>query len=262
MLVLIHPDAPSVARRGAALLADLIARKPDAVIGVAAGATPLAMYADLVRRQAEDGLDCSRITVFGLDEYLGIGNDHPASCHRTLRHHLIAPLRLSPAQAHLLDSCPGLPLDQVCAAHEAGIRAAGGLDLQILGLGVNGHIGFNEPGCCLNGRTHVVALRSSTLATNRAVFAPYGEEVPRTAVSMGVGTILSAGRIMLLATGAAKAEPVALAVEGPLTAMVPASSLQLHADAVMLLDEAAAARLTLKDDYKAEDAALAALQSP
>lgn len=258
MLVVIHPDADTVSRRAADLVEALIRTKPGAVIGLAAGATPLAMFAELVRRHQADGLDFSGITVFGLDEYLGLDRDHPASCAFTFHHHLIQRVNLAPSRVHLLSGRPDGELRAACAAHDRAIRAAGGLDLQILGLGVNGHIGFNEPGCSLGGLTHPVGLRSSTRATNRPLFAP-AEEVPRAAVSMGVATILAARRVMLLATGNAKAPAVAKAVEGPLTAMVPASALQLHPDALMLLDEAAAGDLTLKDDYKAERAALEAL---
>ncbi|MBF0268976.1 MAG: glucosamine-6-phosphate deaminase [Alphaproteobacteria bacterium] len=256
MLVHILPDAQAVSQRAARLAANLVRAKAKAVLGLAAGATPLAMYGELVRAHKTGEVDLSAITVFGLDEYLSLGSDHPASCAYTLRRHLIEPLGLPDDRVHLLDGLAGGNLVAYCADYEARIKAAGGLDLQILGLGVNGHIGFNEPGCSLGGRTHTAVLRSSTLATNKAVFAPYGEEVPRGAVSMGVATILSAKRILLLATGPAKAQAVAKAVEGPVTTMLPASALQMHPDALLLLDEAAAADLSLKADYQAQTALL------
>lgn len=257
MRVIVLSDAQAVGLRAAAMVAALVRRRPRAVLGLAAGATPLAAYADLVRRHGE-GLDFSAVTVFGLDEYLGLSPDHPASCHLTLRRHLIEAVEIAPVRTHLLDGTHAGDLAAYCAAREAAIRAAGGLDLQILGLGVNGHIGFNEPGCSLGAPTHVVGLRASTRATNAPIFPP-PEEVPKAALSMGVGTILAARRVLLLVTGPAKADALARAVEGPLTAMVPASALQLHADAVVLADEAAAAGLGLRADYDAEVAALGGL---
>lgn len=248
MLVIILPDPAAVSLRAADLVAALLARRPAAVIGLAAGATPLGMYGELVRR----GVDFSRARVFGLDEYRGLATMHPSSCAWTLRHHLIERVSLDPARVHLLDGAATGDLSEYCAAYEQAIASAGGLDLQILGLGVNGHIGFNEPGCSLSDRTRPVGLSAATRATNASNFP--GEEVPRTAITMGVGTILGARRVMLLATGAGKAERVAKFIEGPVTARVPASALQMHADAVVLLDEAAAAGLRFRADYDAEAA--------
>lgn len=250
MLVLVEADAEALARHAAGLVADVLARRPAAVLGLAAGATPLRLYAELARRR----LDFSRATVFGLDEYREITARHPSSCAHTLRRHLIDVVNLDAARVHLLDGTRDDDLAGYCEAYEAAIAAAGGLDLQILGLGVNGHIGFNEPGCSLAGRTHPAGLSAATRATNRPHFPPPGE-VPHTAITMGVGTILGARRVMLLACGSAKAEMVAKMVEGPITARVPASALQLHPDAVVLLDEAAAAGLQFRADYAAEAAA-------
>lgn len=250
MRVLIEADARAVARRAAALVEKLVRRRPDAAIGLAAGATPLAMYGLLT--DPARCLDLSRLSVFGLDEYLGLDAGHPAGCAFTLRHHFITPAAIPDGRVHLLDGATTGDLESHCAAHEAAIAAAGGLDLQILGLGVNGHIGFNEPGCGLAGRTRPVALRRSTRATNAPIFAP--AEVPPAALSMGIGTILAARRVLLLATGPSKAEAAAKMIEGPVSAMVPASALQLHPDAVVVLDEAAAARLTLAEDYRDEAA--------
>lgn len=255
MLILIESDADTVSCRAADLVEGLIRAKPACVIGLAAGATPLGLYAELVRRHQGSGLDFSRVTVIGLDDYLDLAPDHPAACGRILRAALIERVNLDPARVHLIQTRPQGDLQAYCAAHEARIEAAGGLDLQILGLGVNGHIGFNEPGCSLAARTHPTALRARTRLTNGALFTA-GQDVPRMAVTMGVATILSARRIMLLATGAAKTEAVAKAVEGPVTAMLPASALQLHADTVVLLDPAAAQGLALKEDYRAEASVL------
>ena len=252
MLVIVESDAETVGRRAADLVADLIQRHPRAVLGLATGATPLGLYRELVRRRAAGRLDLSGLTVFGLDEYLGLAASHPGSCAQALHRHLIAPAGLDPARVHLLDGATGDPA-ATCAAHERAIADAGGLDLQILGLGVNGHIGFNEPGCSLAGPTHVVGLSAATRATNRPHFPPPAE-VPIAALTMGVATILAARQVLLLATGPAKAAPVARTIEGPLTARVPASALQMHAQATVLLDEAAAADLDFAGDYATQAA--------
>ncbi|MDO8607161.1 MAG: glucosamine-6-phosphate deaminase [Phaeospirillum sp.] len=249
MLIQVEADAGAVSLRAAALVAELVTRNPRAVLGLAAGATPLGLYEELARRH----LDFSGITVFGLDEYMDLPADHPASCTWAVRRNLIERVNLDPSRIHLLDGIPDGDVTAACAAFDRRIAAAGGLDLQILGLGVNGHIGFNEPGCSLSALTHPTALSASTRTVNRPGF-PSPDEVPKAAVTMGIGTILAARRVLLLATGAAKAETVAKAVEGPITARVPASSLQMHADAVMLLDTAAAAALRFGDDYAAEAA--------
>lgn len=260
MLVIILPDAKAVGQRAAGLAARLIGNKPQAVIGLAAGATPLEMYACLARRQQAGQLDCSKITVFALDEYLGLSSGHPASCGYALKRHFIEPLGLRDSQVNLVEGDPAADLAAYCAQYEQRIERAGGIDLQILGLGVNGHIGFNEPGRSLRGRMHPLGLRRSTREINRPGFLAVGDDVPKAAVTMGVGTILEAKRLMLLATGAKKAEAVAKLVEGPLTAMVPASALQMHPDALVLLDEAAASGLKMRDDYDSEIEALMNLQ--
>ena len=247
MLVLVEKDAQAVSRRAADLVGGLIARKPSAVLGLAAGATPRGLYDELIRR----GTDFSQVTVFGLDEYRDLPTDHPASCTAILRNALIDRVNLSPERIHLLDTIPSGDVSAYCAAHEAKIAQAGGIDIQLLGLGRNGHMGFNEPGGSLSSRTHLGALSASTRAANAGGF-PAPQQAPVAAVTMGVGTIMAAKRVLLLATGAAKAEMVAAFVEGPLTARIPASALQMHPDAVVLLDEAAAAQLRFREDYAAE----------
>ena len=254
MLVLIEADAAALGRRAADLVAGLIARKPRAVLGLAAGATPRGLYDELVRRHEEEGLDMSGLGLFGLDEYMDLPADHLASCTDILRRGLIDRVPFDPARVFLLDAIPAGDVTAYCAAYEARIAEAGDIDLQLLGLGMNGHIGFNEPGSSFAARTHAVALTASSRTANRAGFPP-PQEVPKAAVTMGIATILAARRVLLLATGGAKADIVAQVVEGPLTARVPASALHLHPDAVVLLDEAAAARLRFRDDYAA-DAAL------
>jgi len=236
MAVIILPDADAVAERAARLVADVVAAKPRAVLGLAAGATPVGLYRRLVGESRAGRLDLSGIVVFSLDDYVGLAPGHPASCRTCIETHFIAPLGLPPERVHLLGE------DWEPAAYERAIAAAGGIDVQILGLGVNGHIAFNEPGSALDGRTRRVTLSESTRAVNRKAF-PTGEAVPAFALSMGIGTILEARRVLLLATGAAKAAALAAALDGPLTEDVPASALRRHPDLVVLADAGAAQRL-------------------
>jgi glucosamine-6-phosphate deaminase len=250
--IVIEQDAVAVAARAAALVEALVRAKPDCVLGLAAGATPLAMYALLA--DPARSIDFSRVTLFSLDDYLGIDPDHPAACGRMLRTHFVGQAGFSPDRVHLMDGRPAGDIVAHCAAFESAIRQAGGIDLQILGLGVNGHIGFNEPGSGLGERTRLVALSARTRKANAPGFAP--EQVPPAALTMGIGTICEARRLLLLATGPAKAEAVRGMVEGPVSARLPASALQLHPDAVVMLDEAAADGLALKQDYKEQDRVL------
>ena len=254
MLVVVVPHAHAVSLQAAAIVADLVAARPRAVLGLAAGTTPVGLYHELGRRHA-GGLDFSGLTAFALDDYLDLAPGHPAGFRRCFDTHLLAGTNLAAAALHLPDIRPGADVATACAAFDQAIAAAGGIDLQILGIGGNGHIGFNEPGSSLAGRTRLVRLSAATRAANTGAFPP-GEAVPEAAVTMGVGTILAARRILLLATGAAKAAVVAAAVEGPVTARLPASALQLHPDATVLLDEAAANRLDLRAHYSAEVALL------
>jgi glucosamine-6-phosphate deaminase len=251
MLVVVLPDARAVSLQAAAMVADVATRTPRAVLGLAAGATPVGLYHELARRHAA-GLDLSGVTAFALDEYLDLAPDHPARFARAFHDHLLAGTNLPAAALHLPDVHSG-DLVAACAAYDQAIAAAGGIDLQILGIGGNGHIGFNEPGSSLAGRTRPVRLSVATRAANAGSFRS-GEAVPEAAVTMGIGTILAARRIVLLATGANKAAVVAAAIEGPVTARLPASALQLHPDVTVVLDEAAANRLDLRAHYDAEAA--------
>jgi glucosamine-6-phosphate deaminase len=240
MTVHILADAAAVGSAAADLVQALLAANRRAVLGLAAGTTPAGLYRELGRRR----IDLSAATVFSLDEYLGLPAGHPAAFARFFQDHLFTALR--PRHIHLVDGNPR-DVEASCAAYEAKIRAAGGIDLQILGIGGNGHIAFNEPGSSLGGRTRAVRLSAATRAANQGAF-PDGEAVPERAVTMGIGTILEARRILLLAFGAGKAQAVARALEGPVTAMVPASALQLHPAVTVLLDAAAARDLTLRDE--------------
>jgi glucosamine-6-phosphate deaminase len=211
------------------------------------GATPRPLYAELVRRHRQEGVSFARATTFNLDEYVGVAPDHPGSFHRYMDEALFRHVDLPRARAHVPD---GLAADvaAAAAAYEAAIAAAGGLDLVLLGLGEDGHIAFNEPTSSLASRTRLKTLSAASRAANQAAFG--ADPVPSHVVTMGVATILGARRCLLLAHGARKAAALAATVEGPLTALVPASALQLHVAVTVLCDEAAASRFSLADYYR------------
>lgn len=253
MRVIIEADAAAVARRAAALVAKLLRARPKAVLAMPTGQTPLGLYRELLRLHRDEGLDFAAASCFQLDEYYGLPADDPRSFRRYLRDELLDHLNLSPRRVHALDGSAADPARE-CARYEHAIESAGGLDLAVLGIGADGHIGFNEPGSSLGSRTRLKTLTEQT-ARDAVAAAPHGGELPRLALTMGVGTILGARCCLLLATGAAKADPVRLAVEGPITSQVTASALQLHADAYVMLDEAAASSLVRADYYREAEAA-------
>jgi len=236
----------------ASLVRRIVGEKPDAVLGLPTGGTPLGMYARLVSAVRAGALDASRVTVFNLDEYVGLPQDHAQSYHAYMARHLYdqAGVRFDRERLHVPDgTAPDLAA--ACAAYEAAIAAAGGLDVAILGIGANGHIAFNEPGCSLASRTRVVRLSDRTVLDNARFFAD-PETVPRHAMTMGVGTIRDARALLLMASGAGKAQAVSAALEGPVTSRCPASAIQLHPAAVVVLDEEAASALTVRHPTRAE----------
>ncbi|MBN2207180.1 MAG: glucosamine-6-phosphate deaminase [Candidatus Aminicenantes bacterium] len=248
MEVIIQPDAAAAGLLAARMVAAVIKDKPHAVIGFPTGSTPIPFYARLVRMHREDGLDFSRITTFNLDEFVALAHDHPASYHAYMEKHLFGHVNVARDRIHIPDGTAA-DIPSYCRQYEDDIRTAGGIDIQILGIGPDGHIGFNEPTSSLGSRTRIKTLTLQTRRDNAAEFG--GEDkVPFHVLTMGIGTILDSRMILLLAFGAKKAEIVARAVEGPITALVPASALQLHPRTVLLLDEPAAARLTKADYYR------------
>jgi glucosamine-6-phosphate deaminase len=246
--VVILPDAAAVCTYAARVLASTLRAKPAAVLGLATGETPKAMYAELVRLHRAGRAPFARATTFNLDEFVAVPADHPASYRHYMRAHLFDHVDIDRAHAHVPAAPTDADVPTVCARYEDAIRAAGGIDVQVLGLGRDGHIGFNEPTSSLASRTRLKTLTSATIEAARASWAP--DEPPRHVITMGVATILEARRCVLLATGAAKAAATAAMIEGPLTAMVPASALQMHARATILVDEAAASQLKLASYYR------------
>jgi len=246
--IIVLPDAAEVGRVAALKIAQVVERRPEAVLGLATGSSPTDIYASLARRVAAGELDFSRASGFALDEYVGIPLEHPESYASVIRRDVVEPLGMDPARVRVPD---GRAADVEAAAEEydAAIAAAGGIDVQILGIGANGHIGFNEPTSSFASRTRIKTLAPQTRADN-ARFFDDPDQVPTHCLTQGLGTILDAHEVVLVAQGERKAAAVAGMVEGPLSAMCPGSALQLHRHATIVVDEAAASRLTLVDYYR------------
>ena len=242
MDIRIFDNEQAVARALAERLADAIRTTPELVLGLPTGRTPVATYGELRRLHREQGLSFQGVSTFNLDEFVGVDAGHPGSFRQFMQRHLFAGVDLRPERIHFLDGMAP-DLEAECARYERAIAGAGGLDLQLLGIGANGHIGFNEPAEALVASTHRVALHAATRRDNAALFGGDVERVPREALSMGMGTILKARRLILIATGDRKARCVERMVHGPLTTRLPASFLQLHRDVEVFLDRGAASHL-------------------
>lgn len=248
MRIVILANEHEVNARAADLVCAVVDQDPQAVLGLATGGTPLGTYQELVRRQQAQQIRFSDVTTFNLDEYVGLSPDHPQSYRSFMMQHLFEPANFDITRCHLPDgACTDT--QSACSSYERQIDEAGGIDLQILGIGTDGHIAFNEPGSSLASRTRIKALTEQTRKDN-ARFFDSPEDVPELAITMGIGTILDADQIVLLALGASKASAVRAFVEGPVSAQIPASGLQLHPRVTVLLDEAAAGWLVRKPYYR------------
>ena len=244
MEIIIQPTAAAATAVAARVIARLLNEKPNAVIGLATGSTPLLLYRALIDMK----LDWRRVTTFNLDEYIGLAKEHPQSYYSFMWENLFRHLNIAPENVHIPDGnakdIPGF-----CVAYEQRIHDAGGIDLQVLGIGTDGHIGFNEPTSSLASRTRIKTLTPQTRQDNARFFASL-DEVPTHCITMGIGTIMEARHNLMLAFGANKAHAIAEAVEGPITAINPASILQMHPDAKFCLDTDAAAELQRVDYYR------------
>jgi glucosamine-6-phosphate deaminase len=258
MEVVIVPDSRAAGELVADAAAALLAAKPDALLGVATGSTPLPAYEALERRVKAGALDVSKLRVCQLDEYVGLPAGHPESYRSVVLREVVDRLGLS-ADSFLGPDGAAADVLAACAAYERELRDAGGVDLQILGIGTDGHVGFNEPCSSLASRTRIKTLTQQT-RTDNARFFDSPEQVPQHVITQGVGTILEARHVILLAFGKGKADAVAAAVEGPLSSFVPASALQLHPHATVIVDEAAAGGLKLADYFRSTYAAKPAWQ--
>jgi len=249
MLVIVTENYDELSKIAAKKVAELVRKKPTAVLGLATGSSPIGLYKELIRMHKNEGLDFSKVTTFNLDEYIGLTPDHPESYNYFMRKNLFDELnvdeRFINVPQGMLDVKNIPAIEEFCTWYEDEIKKAGGIDLQVLGIGVNGHIAFNEPGSSLGSRTRVKTLTEETRKANVRFFNSE-EEVPKYAVSMGVGTIMEAKELLLLANGKGKAKAIKATVEGPITAMVPATIVQMHSKATLIVDKEAASELTRK----------------
>lgn len=241
MEIRIHPDAATLGADAARRIVAAIRRDPEAVIGLATGSSPVCVYDAWGRQAAESGLDQSRVRGFALDEYVGLDPAHPQSYHSVIRRDAVARTGLDPELVCVPEGHGDT--DAAAARYERAIREAGGVDVQILGIGRNGHLGFNEPGSPAHSRTRVVPLAAETIADNARFFGD-AAHVPDESITQGLGTIFEARELVVVAIGEAKAEAVAAAIEGPETEQLPASLLRNHGNVHWFLDEAAASHLT------------------
>ncbi len=249
MEVIIRPDERVAANLVARVIARELSARPQLVLGLATGRTMEKVYDELARQHREERLDFSLCRTFNLDEYIGLQPTDPHSYRHYMHRQLFSRVNIDPRNTHLPDG-QAKDLKAECEKYEADIRDCGGIDLQLLGIGRSGHIGFNEPLSALRSRTRDKALTPATIEQNAPLFGGDLKKVPRRAITMGVGTILEAQRIIVLVTGSEKAEILAEAVEGPITSMVTASVLQLHPHCTVIVDEAAAAKLHGTDYYR------------
>ena len=239
MKLVIAKDYAEMSRLAADEFFALVASKPDCVLGLATGSTPIGLYDCLVEDYEAGKISFADVTTFNLDEYRGLDPEHNQSYHYFMNEHLFSRVDIPAQSTHVPDGA-NPDSDAACSDYEAGIIAAGGVDLQLLGLGHNGHIGFNEPCDHFPVDTHVVKLTERTIQANSRLFDSI-DEVPREAYTMGIGTIMKARRVVLVANGADKAQTVHDAFFGPVVPQVPASALQLHPDVTVIVDEEAGA---------------------
>lgn len=259
MEIVICPDATTAGKLGAQAVVTLLGHRPEAVLGLATGSSPLGIYDELAERCSTGEVSFARASGFTLDEYVGLPVEHPETYHNVIRRDFVHRVDFGPDAVRgpdgLADDIPAF-----CAGYEAAIVAAGGVDLQILGIGTDGHIGFNEPGSSLASRTRIKTLTKQTRLDNARFFDGDLDRVPTHCITQGLGTIMAARHIVLVASGSAKAEAVHQLAEGAVSALWPASVLQHHPHVTVLVDEAAASRLQLAGYYRETYAAKPAWQ--
>lgn len=241
MRIIVAKDYKEMSRKAANIISAQIIMKPDCVLGLATGSSPIGTYDQLVEWYEAGDLDFSQVSSVNLDEYRGLDHDHDQSYYYFMHKHLFDRVNIDPANTHVPDGTEP-DAQKECRRYEALIESYGGVDLQLLGLGHNGHIGFNEPAPVFDKATHCVDLTESTIEANKRFFAS-ADDVPRQAYTMGIGTIMKAGKILVVVSGADKADIVAKAFYGEVTPEVPASILQFHPDVTIVADEAAASKI-------------------
>lgn len=246
--IVVVPDQAAAGELAAQSILDLISAKPDAVLGLATGSTPLALYRALAVKVEQSGVDVSHLRGYALDEYVGLPAGHPESYRSVITREVVEPLGLTPSLIHVPNGAIDT-IEHAGADYEKAIAESGGVDVQILGIGTDGHIGFNEPGSSFASVTRVKTLTEQTRRDN-ARFFDSEADVPMHCITQGLSTILRARHLLLLAFGDGKAEAVAGAVEGPISASNPGSAIQLHPHVTVLVDEAAASRLKNIEYYR------------
>lgn len=234
-------DYEDMSRKAANIIASQVVLKPDCVLGLATGSTPIGAYKNLVEKYEQGDLDFSQVTTVNLDEYKGLSRENDQSYYYFMHDNLFDHVNVKPENTHLPDGTKE-DANEECARYEELIRSLGGQDLQLLGLGHNGHIGFNEPDAVFEKTTHCVDLQESTIEANKRFFAS-ADDVPKQAYTMGIGTIMQAKKILVVVSGEDKADTVAKAFFGPVTPEVPASILQFHKDVILVADEAALSKV-------------------
>ncbi len=234
-------DYEDMSRKAANIIASQVVLKPDCVLGLATGSTPIGAYKNLVEKYEQGDLDFSQVTTVNLDEYKGLPRENDQSYYYFMHDNLFDHVNVKPENTHLPDGTKE-DANEECARYEELIRSLGGQDLQLLGLGHNGHIGFNEPDAIFEKATHCVDLQESTIEANKRFFAS-ADDVPKQAYTMGIGTIMQAKKILVVVSGEDKADTVAKAFFGPVTPEVPASILQFHKDVILVADEAALSKV-------------------
>ncbi len=241
MLVIIKNNYDEMSREAAKIISSKIRKKPNLVLGLATGSTPLGLYKELIKMHKDEGLDFSKVTTFNLDEYVGLPPTHDQSYHYFMYENFLNHINIDKRFTHIPH---GMAKDATafCEWYEQRIKEVGGIDIQVLGIGGNGHIAFNEPGSSLGSRTRIKTLTKKTRDDNARFFEKM-DDVPKYAITMGVGTIMDSKEIILLANGSNKSDAVKSAVEGPVTAMCPASIVQMHREVYVLLDKDAASKL-------------------
>ena len=246
MRVIAVKDYEEMSDRAAEIVLAAVEEDPRIVLGLATGSSPVGLYQRMAAA-CKDGLDFSQVVTFNLDEYVGLAPDHDQSYRYFMNENLFNHINIRPENTHVPDGLSDALLT-TCAEYEMMIEEAGGIDIQVLGIGRDGHLAFNEPGTSLASRTHVTELTEETIADN-ARFFEKPEDVPRFAVTMGLATILDAGQLLFVANGEGKADAVAGALEGPVTSSNTGSAMQLHPDVVAIVDEGAASKLRRVDFY-------------
>ncbi|GAA0743352.1 glucosamine-6-phosphate deaminase [Clostridium oceanicum] len=241
MRIIVVNNYEEMSRKAADMMASQVILKPDSVLGLATGSTPLGMYKELVDRYEKEGLDFSKVTTFNLDEYYGITRENTQSYYYYMRNNLFKHINIDLQKTNIPNGSAE-SIEKECEEYEERIKKAGGIDIQVLGIGSNGHIGFNEPDINFEAETHLVNLDEETIKANSRFFNSK-EDVPVKAISMGIKTIMQSKKIILLANGEGKAEAIYETVKGKINPNTPASILQLHNDVTIILDKNAASKI-------------------